>query len=492
MVMACTSELDKKGWMDAFKFAIDVSKTVNRMQNPGESLREAKALCTHRTESLSVDGSATFLDHNAGDRLSQFNYEAFSTPVVHVAVLSATNLTKSGSSVNAFCEVTVGAKTFKTSMVKNQRSPVWKQDNTASFEAPSEDMVVEIRIFDEHLFRATELITMLTIPLKSLINMQKATKEYPVAFGSRSAGAVLTLSLEYVNKLKAQVAKDEATYYAARAQEEARMLFEQYQQKTEAAMAEAREEQRKGKAAVERAMAKAAQAKEEAETQLAEARRAREEAQKLIEANRRIQAMDDQCPSTGGEKQMEYTLEQLCVEYMCNQKEDRHSRLWRALLDVTHGLQFLHSKDIVHSDLKGDNILLEGDKAMLTDFGMSFFRSENRPRFDNVGAIRWRAPEFIMQGPSFEADVYSLGMCIVEAMTGKPPWGLLPDVSVTWHLNNGKFLIQPKCMSDVEWSLIRGMCAFDPAQRMALDEVESIVKEFAENEEDNERMGSYV
>ncbi|KAG6941520.1 hypothetical protein JG687_00019597, partial [Phytophthora cactorum] len=300
----------------------------DRRMSPGESLREAKALRTQRTESLSMDG--TFLERNAGGRLSQFNYEAFSTPVVHVGVLSATNLTKSGSSVNALCEVTVGAETFKTSVVKNQRSPVWKQDNSASFEAPSDEMVVEIRIFDEHLFRATELIATLSIPLKSLPNMQKTTKKYPLALGSRSAGAVLTLSLEYVNKQKAyeedqergrlgddlnsngmmnerdemvkikaeaQMAADEATHHAARAQEEAHMLLEQSRQKAEAAMAAAREEQREGKAAVEKAMAEAARAKEEAERQLAEAKRAQEEAQKLIEANRRIQESDVQGPS---------------------------------------------------------------------------------------------------------------------------------------------------------------------------------------------------
>ncbi|KAF1775612.1 PH domain-like [Phytophthora cactorum] len=266
----------------------------------------SKALRTQRTESLSMDG--TFLERNAGGRLSQFNYEAFSTPVVHVGVLSATNLTKSGSSVNALCEVTVGAETFKTSVVKNQRSPVWKQDNSASFEAPSDEMVVEIRIFDEHLFRATELIATLSIPLKSLPNMQKTTKKYPLALGSRSAGAVLTLSLEYQRhdeqrdemvkiKAEAQMAADEATHHAARAQEEAHMLLEQSRQKAEAAMAAAREEQREGKAAVEKAMAEAARAKEEAEKQLAEAKRAQEEAQKLIEANRRIQESDVQGPS---------------------------------------------------------------------------------------------------------------------------------------------------------------------------------------------------
>jgi hypothetical protein len=322
MVMACTSESDKKGWMDAIKLAIDASKTVNRTQNPSESLREAKALRTQRTESLSIEGSQTFLDRNAGGRLSQFNYDAFATPVVHVAVISATNLAK--TAVNALCEVTVGAETFKTSIVKNQRSPVWKQDNSASFEAPSEEMVVEIRVFNEHVFRASELIATLTIPLRSLPNLTKTTKKYPLAVGSRSAGAVLTLSLEYVNKAKAyhedqergrfdsmggimnerdemvkikaeaQMAADEASHHAARAEEEARMLLEQARKKAEAAMAAAREEQAQGKAAVEAAMAEAARAKEEAEKQAAEARRAQAEAQQLIEANRRIQETSSQ------------------------------------------------------------------------------------------------------------------------------------------------------------------------------------------------------
>lgn len=337
LVMACTSESDKKGWMDAIKLAIDASKTVNRTQSPGESLREAKALRVQRTESISLEGSQTFLDRNAGGRLSQFNYETFSTPVIHVAVLAATNLTKEGSTVNAMCEVTVGAETFKTSIVKSQRSPVWKQDNSASFEAPSEDMVVEVRVFDEHVFRTTSLIATLTIPLKSLPNMTKKVKKYPLALGSRSAGAVLTLSLEYVNKakayqqdqergrlgrdlsrsgvmndemgqikLQAQMAADEASSHAARAEEEARALLEEARKKAEAAMAAAREEHEQGKAAVEAAMAEAARAKEEAEKQSEEARRAHEEARKLIEANRRIQeestnAQNSQAASMFGE-----------------------------------------------------------------------------------------------------------------------------------------------------------------------------------------------
>ncbi|TMW56638.1 hypothetical protein Poli38472_006648 [Pythium oligandrum] len=316
LVMACTSEADKKGWMDAIKLAIDASKTVGTMQSAGDSLNVIGRLRKQRTGSMSAE---TFLDRNANGRLSQFNYDSFPTPVIHVTVLSATNLAKAGSNVNAVCEVTLGSETFKTNVVKNQRSPVWKQDNSATFEAESEEMVLEIRLFDEHVFRSSELLASLTIPLKSLPNMQKATKKYPLALASRSAGAVINLALEYVNKAKAyhedqermrldddigqmndrdrmrqiqteaQKAADLATENAKYAEEEARNLLEQARKKAEAAMAAAREEQEQGKAAVEAAMAEAAKAKEEAEKQAAEARRAQEEARKLIEANRRIQ-----------------------------------------------------------------------------------------------------------------------------------------------------------------------------------------------------------
>lgn len=173
-------------------------------------------------------------------------------------------------------------------------------------------------------------------------------------------------------------------------------------------------------------------------------------------------------------------------EYLYRQKRQMP---WRSLLDVTHGLQFLHSINIIHGDLQGNNILVDGDTAMLTDFGMSFFNSGAHPKYKNVGAIRWRAPEFVERGPSFEADIYSLGMCIVEAVTGRPPWGSIPDLAVSWHLNHGKFLRKPNVMSEKQWALVCGMCHFDPSRRLALGEVEKQVEEFAQLEEEAKHIG---
>jgi tRNA A-37 threonylcarbamoyl transferase component Bud32 len=173
--------------------------------------------------------------------------------------------------------------------------------------------------------------------------------------------------------------------------------------------------------------------------------------------------------------------------YLYRQKKRDLDCVWRVLLGVTRGLQLLHRKGIVHADLKGDNILVEGDSAMITDFGMSFFAAETHPEFGNLGAIRWRAPEFIAtKKASFEADVYSLGMCIIEAVTGKAPWGIVPDSAVKVHVKRKKLPRHPKAMSKDEWALVRAMCDFEPSRRITLEEVERRIREFANVEEEEE------
>lgn len=81
---------------------------------------------------------------------------------------------------------------------------------------------------------------------------------------------------------------------------------------------------------------------------------------------------------------------------------------------------------IVHGNLKGNNILVCNDSTKLADFGLSIFAGRAAPTdcIGARGAFRWKAPE-VLNGsvPTFESDVYSFGMCVIEAMTDKDALG---------------------------------------------------------------------
>jgi len=86
------------------------------------------------------------------------------------------------------------------------------------------------------------------------------------------------------------------------------------------------------------------------------------------------------------------------------------------------GLRYLHSKSIVHRDIKCDNILINSEGAIkLADFGTAKAEDKNK-NFTVVGTPFWMAPEVIeMSGGSTLSDIWSLGCTVVEMMTGEPP-----------------------------------------------------------------------
>jgi serine/threonine protein kinase len=94
---------------------------------------------------------------------------------------------------------------------------------------------------------------------------------------------------------------------------------------------------------------------------------------------------------------------------------------------VVSALKYVHSRGIVHCDVKGRNILVGPslNSAKLADFGSAIESSRETRRAPIVprGSPLWMAPEVIRresQGP--ESDVWSLGCTVIEMVTGKPAW----------------------------------------------------------------------
>jgi serine/threonine protein kinase len=97
---------------------------------------------------------------------------------------------------------------------------------------------------------------------------------------------------------------------------------------------------------------------------------------------------------------------------------------------ILKGLQYLHSRNAVHRDIKGENVLVDGNGvAKLGDFGCSKFLADvaNKSRAgcaSLVGSPFWMAPEVIRnEAYGTKADIWSLGCTVVEMLNGgHPPW----------------------------------------------------------------------
>ncbi|EGZ30238.1 hypothetical protein PHYSODRAFT_474694 [Phytophthora sojae] len=168
-------------------------------------------------------------------------------------------------------------------------------------------------------------------------------------------------------------------------------------------------------------------------------------------------------------------------------KNNDRALVWRLLHGAAVGLRFLHQNNIVHGDLKCNQILVSEDlTAKLTDFGMSFVSLESRPAA-TTGAVRRKAPELLSNkatAPTFASDVYSFGMCVVEAVSGRVPWQVhLPDIAVVYHLTHGELPSRPKeFTSDEQWEFVRKLCAFERTERLGLADAIEKLEMFTQEE----------
>jgi len=93
-------------------------------------------------------------------------------------------------------------------------------------------------------------------------------------------------------------------------------------------------------------------------------------------------------------------------------------------IQVGRGIQAAHAKNIVHRDIKPQNIIISTDgKVKVTDFGIARAVSENTIHSDVMGSVHYASPEQARNGyVSNKSDIYSLGIVMYEMVTGRVPF----------------------------------------------------------------------
>jgi serine/threonine protein kinase len=93
--------------------------------------------------------------------------------------------------------------------------------------------------------------------------------------------------------------------------------------------------------------------------------------------------------------------------------------------DLAAGLSYLHSKRVMHRDLKSLNVLVgDNNRLKICDFGCSTLKgSEAYSNYTRAGTPTWMAPEiWERKGYSYPADIYSLGLIFYELAAGALPF----------------------------------------------------------------------
>ena len=97
-------------------------------------------------------------------------------------------------------------------------------------------------------------------------------------------------------------------------------------------------------------------------------------------------------------------------------------------------LDFLHGRNVLHRDIKGQNVLLSRDATVkLCDFGVSAVVKDMKGRRATaIGTPYWMAPEVVACdygcGAYYDlrCDIWSVGITIIEMAEGKPPHTNVP------------------------------------------------------------------
>lgn len=144
---------------------------------------------------------------------------------------------------------------------------------------------------------------------------------------------------------------------------------------------------------------------------------------KTVACRNIIKVLDTYETRTSYNLVMEAGSMDLC-DFVLNEGPLEQDKFLKLFFGVAVAISNLHDKNIIHNDLKLENIVFKGDNLYLIDFGLSeHVKGNNQSNNMLIGSTFYTAPEVIRDNNrTIKSDIYSFGIVMFVALTGNYPF----------------------------------------------------------------------
>ena len=196
--------------------------------------------------------------------------------------------------------------------------------------------------------------------------------------------------------------------------------------------------------------------------------------------------------------QVKIVMEYCCkgdLEHFLNKRKMKEKHALHYFYQILQGLQYLHSNNIIHRDIKPQNILVDANNVCkISDFGFARYKEQDKLLQTMCGSPLYMAPEIIKhQEYSTKADIWSAGVIFYQMLTGTQPLKSKSFYELSKKIDQGNEAIEiPLFISLKCRTILESILIFDTDKRIDICKCLEMVNRAITDDEDIFEMDGVI